>query len=210
MKHQVVESKSKSIGDLFLGPGKPANETSKERLKLAQPVPPKTLQKVQKVTQNTISLEINVERQAKHQAKPINMYSFVCGKSFRRNEYPNHMKNVHNDIMGGIDNWMEHRCPLASYGCEFSSRLWYPRSSFEDEMSCTKSIIFCPGIESFGTTMIQHNKLEAVEDEDMNVFNPVTYAPSSNTSLLNLSKKGMLDLPDEILYKIVDYLDPFW
>ena len=208
-KQKAVESKSKSIGDLYHGPGRPASETLKEKLKLIQPVPPETLLKHQSVTRNGLSLDINVERPAKHQVKPLPMYSFVCGKSFRRNEYHNHIKNIHDDIMGGIDNWIEHRCPLASYGCEYSSRLLNPRSPSKAEPSWRRNIIFSSGTDSFGTNMVQFTRLKSIENETKHNENIRVNDTISNIAFSCFSKKEMLDLPDEILYEIIDYLEPF-
>ncbi|KAL0967776.1 hypothetical protein UPYG_G00256750 [Umbra pygmaea] len=56
------------------------------------------------------------------------MFSFVCGQLFRRDEYSSHFKNVHEDIHAGLNGWMEHRCPLAYYGCTYSQRRFCPTS----------------------------------------------------------------------------------
>ncbi len=36
------------------------------------------------------------------------------------------VQNVHSDIHGGLNNWLEARCPLAAYGCGFAFRRLYP------------------------------------------------------------------------------------
>lgn len=54
------------------------------------------------------------------------MFPFVCGQSFRRDQFSSHFTNVHGDIHAGLNGWMEHRCPLAYYGCTFSQRMFYP------------------------------------------------------------------------------------
>ncbi|XP_061563119.1 F-box only protein 30-like [Cololabis saira] len=54
------------------------------------------------------------------------MFPFVCGQSFRRDQFSSHFRNVHGDIHAGLNGWMEHRCPLAYYGCTFSQRRFYP------------------------------------------------------------------------------------
>ena len=54
------------------------------------------------------------------------MFPFVCGQSFRRDQFASHFTNVHGDIHAGLNGWMEHRCPLAYYGCTFSQRRFYP------------------------------------------------------------------------------------
>uniref|UniRef100_H3D3Y5 F-box protein 30b n=1 Tax=Tetraodon nigroviridis TaxID=99883 RepID=H3D3Y5_TETNG len=61
-------------------------------------------------------------------AKPHHqhMFPFVCGQSFRRDQFSSHFTNVHGDIHAGLNGWMEQRCPLAYYGCTFSQRRFYP------------------------------------------------------------------------------------
>ncbi|KAM9779335.1 F-box only protein 30-like [Syngnathus typhle] len=61
-------------------------------------------------------------------ARYQHMFPFVCAQSFRRNEFSSHFTNVHGDIHAGLNGWMEHRCPLAFYGCTFSQRRFYPTS----------------------------------------------------------------------------------
>ncbi|XP_005106658.1 F-box only protein 30 [Aplysia californica] len=56
----------------------------------------------------------------KYVPKPASMYSFICAQDFRRDEYPWHFKNVHQEIHQGFCGWLEQRCPLAYLGCNFS------------------------------------------------------------------------------------------
>nr|XP_015802735.2 F-box only protein 30 isoform X2 [Nothobranchius furzeri] len=51
---------------------------------------------------------------------------FICSQPFRRDQFSSHFRNVHGDIHAGLNGWMEHRCPLAYYGCTFSQRRFYP------------------------------------------------------------------------------------
>ena len=157
-----------------------------------------------------LSLSTSLEMQATSQTKPINMYTFVCGKSFRRDEYNDHVKNVHSDIMGGLDNWMEQRCPLASYGCGFSSRLLTPSSSKgaeREDKAFSTSVVFVPDVDSFGRSIAfginsSKEKGRAQMTESKNT--------KSNSKANSTSRKNLLDLPNELLYTILDYLDPFW
>lgn len=57
------------------------------------------------------------------------MFPFVCGQAFRRDQFSSHFTNVHGDIHAGLNGWMEHRCPLAYYGCTFSQRRFYPSTA---------------------------------------------------------------------------------
>ncbi|XP_046726035.1 F-box only protein 30b [Silurus meridionalis] len=54
------------------------------------------------------------------------MFTFECGQLFRREEFLSHFRNVHGDIHSGLNGWMEHRCPLAYYGCTYSQRRLCP------------------------------------------------------------------------------------
>lgn len=54
------------------------------------------------------------------------MFTFECGQLFRREEFLSHFRNVHGDIHSGLNGWMEHRCPLAYYGCTYSQRRFCP------------------------------------------------------------------------------------
>nr|XP_055044482.1 F-box only protein 30b [Misgurnus anguillicaudatus]XP_055044483.1 F-box only protein 30b [Misgurnus anguillicaudatus] len=56
------------------------------------------------------------------------MFTFECGQLFRREEFLSHFRNVHGDIHSGLNGWMEHRCPLAYYGCTYSQRRLCPSS----------------------------------------------------------------------------------
>lgn len=73
-----------------------------------------------------LCLNIMIESISRHQHKPRNMYTFVCAQFFRRDEYAGHYKDVHCEIQCGLNGWLEHRCPLAHYGCPFSLRRLYP------------------------------------------------------------------------------------
>ena len=73
-----------------------------------------------------LALDLNIESITRYQAKPKSMYTFLCAQQFRRDEYSWHFKNVHSDIHGGLSGWLEHRCPLAHYGCTYSARRLHP------------------------------------------------------------------------------------
>lgn len=94
----------------------------------------------------SLSLDINVRTIAAYQKKPKLMYTFRCAQEFRRDEYEWHYRNVHNDIHGGIDGWIEHRCPLWQYGCNFVHKRWNPTPE-------GSRIVFNELIESFGLKM---------------------------------------------------------
>ena len=74
----------------------------------------------------SMRFDIKVETVTRLQVKPRSMYTFLCGAELRRDQWEGHCRNVHSDIHGGLNNWLEARCPLAAYGCGFAARRLYP------------------------------------------------------------------------------------
>ena len=94
-------------------------------------------------TKDALSLDLNLESITRYQAKPRSMYTFLCAQEFRRDEYSSHFKNVHDDIHGGLNGWLEQRCPLAHYGCNYSLRRLHPKES-------GAHVVHNRALESFG------------------------------------------------------------
>lgn len=91
----------------------------------------------------TLALDLNLECITRYHAKPRSMYTFLCAQEFRRDEYSSHCKNVHDEIYGGLNGWLEQRCPLAHYGCTYSMRRFYPTEKGSE-------VIHNTILESFG------------------------------------------------------------
>lgn len=127
-----------------------------------------------------LGLNVVVETLPKFQ-KQFPMYSIPCNQVFRRDEYNGHFKNVHSDIQGGLNGWLEHRCPLAQYGCTFVRYRLLPHSQ-------TGSVIFNQELGSFGVRPCQN-----LSDD----------TPGEHTDDL------LTSLPLEILEKVAGYLDGF-
>ncbi|XP_023344335.1 F-box only protein 30 isoform X2 [Eurytemora carolleeae] len=92
----------------------------------------------------TVRFDIRVETVTRLQQKPRAMYTFICGQDLRRDQWEHHCKNVHNDIHGGLNNWLVARCPLSIYGCGFSYSRLYPGLNPENK------VVFSEFSESFG------------------------------------------------------------
>ncbi|XP_077567019.1 F-box only protein 30-like [Stigmatopora nigra] len=108
------------------------------------------------------------------------MFPFVCAQSFRRDEFAWHFDNVHGDIHAGLNGWMEHRCPLAFYGCTFSQRRFYPST---------------PGAK-------------VVHDRHLRAFG-VQPLPESRRSDHHPQSDQLSRLPNEILRHVAGFLDGF-
>uniref|UniRef100_A0A8C5I6A6 F-box only protein 30-like n=1 Tax=Gouania willdenowi TaxID=441366 RepID=A0A8C5I6A6_GOUWI len=106
-------------------------------------------------------------------------FPFVCGQSFRRDQFSSHFINVHGDIHAGLNGWMEHRCPLAYYGCTFSQRRFYPST-------LGAKVVHDKHLRSFGVQPCP------------------TVAPPTNSQSYQFSR-----LPMEIMWHIAGFLDSF-
>ena len=126
----------------------------------------------------TMRFDIKVETVTRLQQKPRAMYTFLCGQELRRDQWEGHCKNVHSEIHGGLNNWMEARCPLASYGCSFSTRRLFPG---EDPRA---SVVYSQDTMSFGIRPP-----------------PVELKPSK------AGVSSLTDLPVELLQLVFSYLD---
>ncbi|XP_030642163.1 F-box only protein 30b [Chanos chanos] len=79
----------------------------------------------------TLRLDLTLEQlvpRTRWAPREGSMFTFECGQLFRREEFLSHFRNVHGDIHAGLNGWMEHRCPLAYYGCTYSQRRFCPSS----------------------------------------------------------------------------------
>ncbi|XP_028253945.1 F-box only protein 30-like [Parambassis ranga] len=107
------------------------------------------------------------------------MFPFVCGQSFRRDQFSSHFTNVHGDIHAGLNGWMEHRCPLAYYGCTYSQRRFYPSTH-------GSKVVHDRHLRSFGVQPCPSVKLPSESQSDQ-----------------------FSGLPIEILWHIAGFLDSF-
>lgn len=142
-----------------------------------------------------LGLNVVVETLPKFQ-KQFPMYSIPCNQVFRRDEYSGHFKNVHSDIQGGLNGWLEHRCPLAQYGCTFVRYRLLPHDQ-------NGAVIFNQELGSFG-----------IKPHEQSAPVASTCSPAEIVqSQMQIPAKSSLDLlttlPLEILEKIADQLDGF-
>ncbi|XP_035680282.1 F-box only protein 30-like [Branchiostoma floridae] len=156
---------------------------------------------------NTLVLDLVLESITRYQNKPRTMYTFVCGQEFRRDEYPSHFQNVHNDIHGGLNGWIEQRCPLAIYGCTHSRRRLYPHKK-------NGTIIFHQHLESFGIRpLIDESVIESPEpsdsESDDNSCGVVGKVETGDRRKRRKWRDRLSTLPFEILQHIALCLDSF-
>ena len=88
-----------------------------------------------------LAVDLNIEVCSRYTLRDPSLYSFICAQLFRRDEYMQHVQDVHSVIHDAIDHWLEVRCPLAHCGCTFSMHRRLPSGA---------NIIFSPLLESLG------------------------------------------------------------
>ncbi|XP_061099814.1 F-box only protein 30-like [Conger conger] len=137
---------------------------------------------------HSLRLDLVLECVARYQTKQRSMFTFVCGQLFRRDEFSSHFKNVHGDIHAGLNGWMEHRCPLAYYGCTYSQRR------------------FCPSTQ--GNRIIHDRHLRSFGVQP-NGSAPPTGPLSSNSCRFGSDCDHLSSLPFEVLQHIAGFLDGF-
>ena len=125
-------------------------------------------------------LDVRLDSVTRSQTKPRTMYTFFCAQEFRRDQIHDHCRNIHGDIFGGLNNWMESRCPLSVFGCGFSVRRMAPINKFH-------KIVFNTCSESFG----------------------IKYSGQVSDSATENQEILLTDLPYDVLDLIFQKLDSF-
>ncbi|XP_015232236.1 PREDICTED: F-box only protein 30-like [Cyprinodon variegatus] len=106
-------------------------------------------------------------------------FPFLCGQSFRRDQFSSHFRNIHGEIHAWLSGWIEQRCPLAYYGCTFSQRRFYPSTQ--------------------GAKVVHDRHLKAFGVQPCTRPQPPTDSQSDQFS----------GLPIEILWHVAGFLDSF-
>ncbi|XP_031553798.1 F-box only protein 30-like [Actinia tenebrosa] len=135
-----------------------------------------------------LGLNVMLETLPKFQ-KQLPMYSIPCNQVLRRNEYGSHFKNVHGEIHGGLNGWLEHRCPLAQYGCTFIHHRLLPGNQ------CGQ-VVFNQDLGSFGIRPCMQDPQKPKD------YCPHQVYDETDTDFL-------ISLPIEILETIAEMLDSF-
>ena len=171
----------------------------------------------------TLGLNIVIETLPKFQRQHA-MYNLACEQDFRRDQYCDHFQNVHADIHGGLNGWIQERCPLAQYGCTYIRRRLNPLS--KDGL-----VVFSDDLGSFGVvphshsikTGIPENEIKSCSDrltsdgrhcEGADVHSQrtekeVLQNSKSRTKSESEDENGLLSLPLELIDKITSFIDSF-
>lgn len=163
----------------------------------------------------TPEVELHLEFLTRYQTKPESLHTFPCAQGFRRDEYAWHYQNVHRDIHGGLNGWLEQRCPLAQYGCGFSRRRFVPAPRGTE-------IVHSELLESFGVTFTaQHRRSWSPEGRQGAAESSMSSVCSSQGPPMcnghneprRAPRRGreleFTDFPYEVLQHIARFLDGF-
>lgn len=167
----------------------------------------------------SLGLDITLGTITRYHSKPHDKYAFLCAQEFRRDEYSWHYKNVHNDIHGGLNGWLEHRCPLAHYGCMYSLRRLYPTTK-------GATVIHNETLESFGVkpfvpydipvlnhcSKVTKSIVQSTSHKKSNSFSGSHVQNSEDTqdwSVISSQPLALCQLPFEVLRHVCRFLDSF-
>jgi hypothetical protein len=167
----------------------------------------------------SLGLDITLGTITRYHSKPHDMYAFLCAQELRRDEYSWHYKNVHNDIHGGLNGWLEHRCPLAHYGCMYSLRRLYPTTK-------GATVIHNETLESFGVkpfvpydipvlnscSKVAKSIVQSTSHKKSSSFSGLHVQSSEDTqdwSVISSQPLALCLLPFEVLRHVCRFLDSF-
>ncbi|PIK36413.1 putative F-box only protein 30-like [Apostichopus japonicus] len=156
---------------------------------------------------NSLGLDLSMESITRYQTKPDSMYTFLCAQEFRRDEFANHFKNVHSDIHGGLNGWLEQRCPLAPYGCTYSQRRFYPGVHGAKIIHSQKLESF--GLRMDGATKEQQAAADAASAVDVDVDAVDVDCVNGQGSEGEIHFDYLSRLPFELLQYLFRFLDSF-
>nr|XP_023663041.1 F-box only protein 40-like [Paramormyrops kingsleyae] len=76
----------------------------------------------------TLSLHVQIQAESvtRRHNKASSIFTFLCGHTFRRDEFAWHFRNVHSDLCSVLDGWFQQRCPLAYLGCTYRQTRFQP------------------------------------------------------------------------------------
>ncbi|KAK1788287.1 hypothetical protein P4O66_016738 [Electrophorus voltai] len=137
-----------------------------------------------------LHVQIQTESVTNRHNKSSSAFTYLCGHSFRRDEFPYHFKNVHSDIQTCLNGWFEERCPLAYLGCTFSQRRLRP-SKHRAMISYNKDL----------STLTLRPEVSSI------LFEGVRTVSSERKWVPNMD--ALSKLPFEVLVHIAGFLDSF-
>lgn len=170
-----------------------------------------------------VDLSLMVEVRTRCQRKPEAMYTFMCSREFRRDEYPNHFSHIHSKIHTQLNGWLFTRCPMSNLGCGFGVERMQP----VDE---NYNVIYNHAADAFCFTQQTSNSLDAIKSQCMTQSHQVTYiwwfdffskfwvqfnvsfnfldVAQHVTEKTDTQKVSLSSLPFELLVHLTKFLDP--
>jgi hypothetical protein len=108
-------------------------------------------------------LSLVVDVISKNACKYMSLYTFMCGREFRRDEYGTHFRHVHTEIETQLDGWLFRRCPLKDAGCSFGIERMFPALGPPDGPKY--KVKHNPSLDSFAVTQSPTEDKDSGEPE---------------------------------------------
>ncbi|KAG8431909.1 hypothetical protein GDO86_019388 [Hymenochirus boettgeri] len=135
-------------------------------------------------------LDLESECVTRRHNKSNSSFTFSCNLFFRRDEFPDHFKNVHSDIQSCLSGWFQQRCPLSYLGCTFVQNNLCPKGK-------KSHIVYNEQLQTFALKPeVACTLYEGVR-------------PNLSRSHRGKSKDSLSSLPLEVLQHIAGFLDSF-
>ncbi|KAM4742746.1 F-box only protein 40 [Anableps anableps] len=135
-------------------------------------------------------VDVDTESVTRRHNKISSAFSYMCGHSFRRDEFQSHFRNAHCDIQASLSGWFQQRCPLAYLGCTFSQIRFHPAG----QQATIKYR------QDVSTLVLQPHFPSSLRDTGK------SWSPQGSAAQ---DFNGLSSLPLEILQHIAGYLDSF-
>ncbi|XP_021949208.1 F-box only protein 40 [Folsomia candida] len=152
-----------------------------------------------------VDLSLMVEVRTKCHRKPDALFTFMCCREFRRDEFPDHFSHIHSHIHTQLNGWLFTRCPMATLGCDFGLERMQPIDENYNVIYNRTSDSFC--VRQKSTSQDTHNTSSSLHSstKSQNLNLDITQEVTSKTdeNMVSLSS-----LPFELLVHLTKYLDP--
>ncbi|XP_070980807.1 F-box only protein 40-like [Oncorhynchus clarkii lewisi] len=154
-------------------------------------------------------LQLHLQLQAKgvtaRHNKSSSAFTFLCGHTFQRREFPKHFRNVHTDIQMCASGWFEQRCPLAYLGCTYSQRRFQPSThtatvTYNKELS---SFSLRPTVPASLNEEPQYSKSQPAPEPVSNLRRRRSRGGGGGAG----DQDSLSTLPYEVLYHMASFLD---
>ncbi|XP_067113206.1 F-box only protein 40-like [Osmerus mordax] len=146
-----------------------------------------------------LHVQLGAEGVTSRHNKASSAFTFLCGQTFLRREFPAHFRNVHSDIQMCLSGWFEQRCPLAYLGCTYSQRRFQPSTH-------RATVTYNQELSSFNLRPTVPDTLAGASQPPQDPAEPPT-TPRRRAVRGGVGLDSLSTLPYEVLCHIASFLD---